>query len=227
VGGEVIGRVLVAATAITAGALIAPAPAQAVSYPPVGKTTWNTSYSTGYCFYSKPLKKALTERLSGKLRYQRTVEKFNKGIRIRFHDPGLVNPKIDLKVTTKCGKGAKKTTVGRTAIAQRWYDWKCNGKVGITIGVDHEGKWGVSVNGTRRCGKTKIAGRSTSYGRGSHYEQFNSGAPVQWHWGRDGKGIDRGGKICLNADATLTAYIGTKSDTAIKALPVCVPASYK
>ncbi|MCO6010192.1 hypothetical protein NE236_35030 [Actinoallomurus purpureus] len=225
-GLEVIHRVIVAATAVAVGALIAPTPALASAYPPLGKKTLSHSYSTGYCFTSKQLKRSFVVRLSGRVQYQRNAYKFNKGIRVRFHDPTLINPKIDVKVATKCDKGAKKATVSRTRLDQRWYDWKCNRKVGITIGVDHEGKWGVSVNTTKRCGSTTAADRATRYGRGSHYEQFNSGAPVKWHWGSDGKGIDKGGKICLNADAGITAYVGNTSDTANEPLSVCVPASY-
>jgi hypothetical protein len=204
------------------GVLLVSAPAEASTYPPLGKKTITRNYSRGYCFYSKPLKRALSETLSGTVRYQRNAYKFNKNIRVRFHDPTLVNPKVTLKVTNKCGKGAKAAKISRAGITQKWYDWKCQTSVSVFVGYP----WSVGVSGTRKCGRTKAADRGTSYGRGSTYTQYNTGAPVRWSWGSDGKGIDKGGKICLHADGGATAYIGNRSDTVIKALDVCVTASW-
>ncbi|WP_433179375.1 hypothetical protein [Actinoallomurus sp. CA-150999] len=204
------------------GVLLASAPAQASAYPPLGKKTLSRPYSKSYCHYSKELKRGINEKLSGTVRYKRNAYKFNKNIRVRFYDPTLVNPTVTVTTTNKCGKGAKAAKVDRTELTQKWYDWKCQTSVSVFVGYP----WSVGVSGTIKCGKTKAADRKTNYGKGSHYTQYNSGAPVRWSWGKDGKGIDKGGKICLNADASAVAYIGNRSDMASRQLNVCVTASW-
>lgn len=215
-------RGLAATLAASAVAVTALAPSPAHAAVPLGKKTKTYSYSKGYCFYSKPLKKAMQVKLDGKLRYMRHAYKFNRGIRVRFHDPKLVNPTIRLTTKTKCG--GKTSGVSKSKVVQTWYDWKCSSSVQILLG--QSSKFGVSFSGTRTCGKVRVASRATGYGKGSSFTQYNSGAPVGWNWGKDGKGIDKGGKICLHVDAGGTAYVGNKSDTVMKPLNVCVPASY-
>ncbi|MCW2913515.1 MAG: hypothetical protein JWN52_1583, partial [Actinomycetia bacterium] len=90
------------------GAMAVPAQAKPPTPPPFGTSTWNYSYSKSYCFNSTHyLKRGLVETLSGKVRYVRTVERRNPGVYVLFHDPTLIDPKIDLKVFTKCGSGRK------------------------------------------------------------------------------------------------------------------------
>jgi hypothetical protein len=165
-------------------------------------------------------------RLHGKVRYYRRVFMVNlgKGGSIRqidFGDPTLLNPVMEVKTSTKC-KGGKATNVSRTSMNQLWYDWGCSTTVRFILG--RGSRFGVGLSGSRKCGRTKVANRSTSYGKGAHFTQQNSGAPVGWDWE---KKIGQGGKICLHADAGVTAYIGNTSDTVIKPLDVCVAASYK
>jgi hypothetical protein len=220
-----ISRVLVTTIGMSlAGALFSSVPADAASLPPLGKTTWSKPYSVGYCFNSASLKRGLSVRLHGKVRYYRRVFMVNlgKGGSIReidFGDPTLLNPVMEVKTVTKC-KGGKAAGVSRTSMNQLWYDWKCKTSVSVFTGLP----WQVGVGATRSCGRTKVANRATSYGKGSHFTQQNSGAPVGWDWE---KRIGQGGKICLHADGGVTAYIGNTSDTVIKPLDVCVAASYK
>ncbi|GAA1543461.1 hypothetical protein GCM10009678_27680 [Actinomadura kijaniata] len=218
----------VAAGAVVAGAVLAPLPAHAGTdvgaASALGKKAFSYSYSEGYCFYSKPLKKAMKVRVSGKLRYVRNAYKFNRGIRVRFHDPTLVEPKLTLATATKCS-GGRAAKVSKARILQLWYDWNCKSSVGVVLGRGSQ--FGVSLSGTRSCGRTKVASRSTGYGAGSGFVQHNTGAPVGWSWGRDGKGIKKGGKICVRGDAGATIWTGNRSDTVVKPLKVCVPASYK
>ncbi|MCO6010191.1 hypothetical protein NE236_35025 [Actinoallomurus purpureus] len=205
------------------GVLLVSAPAQASTYPPLGMKTLSRPYSKSFCHNSKELKRGITEKLSGTVRYKRNAYKFNRGIRVRFYDPTLVNPTITVTTTNKCGKGAKAAKVDHADLTQKWYDWKCQTTVAVFVGYP----WAVGVSGTYKCGKTKAADRNTGpYGKGSHYTQYNSGAPVRWSWGSDGKGITKGGKICLHADAAATVYIRNRSDMASQALDVCVTASW-
>lgn len=204
-----------------AGAALMPTPASAApAAVPLGKKTKTYSYSKRYCFYSKPLKKAVEVKTSGRLRYMRHAYKFNRGIRVRFHDPTLIDPTISAVTRTKCG--GKASQVSKAALNQVWYDWKCKTSVSVFVGYP----WQAGVGATRSCGKTKRANRSTGYGKGSSFKQSNSGAPAKWGWGKDGKGIGKGGKICLHADAAATIWVGNKSDLVIKKVDVCVPASY-
>jgi hypothetical protein len=207
------------------GVMAVPAQAKSPTPPPPGKTTWYAGYSKGYCFYSKPLKKALLETISGKVRYVRTAEKRSMGnIYVLFHDPTLINPKVDLRVATNCTAKRKTAKVSKAHVSQLWYDWKCNTHIRIILGRGQE-NWSIGLSGSRECGRTLTANRSTGYGSGSHFVQNNSGAPIGWNWG-SGKRIDRGGKICLHADAGATAWVGNTSDTVVKPLSICVPASY-
>jgi hypothetical protein len=204
------------------GVMAVPAQAQSPTPPPPGKTTWYAGYSKGYCFYSTPLKKALLETISGKVRYVRTAEKRSMGnIYVLFHDPTLINPKVDLRVATNCTAKRKTTKISKAHVSQIWYDWKCKTTIGVFVGIP----WQAGISATRTCGRTKAASRSTDYGSGSHFAQNNSGAPAKWGWG-SGKRIDRGGKICLHADAGATAWVGNTSDTVTRELSVCVTASY-
>ncbi|MGK5556886.1 hypothetical protein ACSNOI_35285 [Actinomadura kijaniata] len=217
----------VAAGMVVAGAVLAPLPAHAgtdvaAAASPLGKKPFSYSYSEGYCFYSKPLKKAMKVRVSGKLRYVRNAYKFNRGIRVRFHDPTLVEPKVTLATATKCS-GGRAARVSKAKVEQLWYDWSCKTNVSVFVGLP----WQAGVGATRSCGRTKRAHRSTDYGAGSGFVQHNSGAPAKWGWGGDGKGIKRGGKICLHGDGAATIWSGNRSDSVIRALDVCVPASYK
>ena len=206
---------------VLAGAVLAPVPAYATT-PPPGWKTYNYSYSKSYCFTSSPLHRAMKVTLSGKVRYKRHSYKFNRGIRTTFHDPTLINPKATLKTYTKCSNGTAKS-VSKASIDQIWYDWKCKTSVSVFVGIP----WQAGIGATRSCGSTKRAHRSTGYGKGSSFTQNNSGAPVRWDWGSDGKVIDEGGKICLHADGAATAWVGNTSDMVSRALDVCVPASYK
>ncbi|GAB3961732.1 hypothetical protein GCM10029978_014680 [Actinoallomurus acanthiterrae] len=192
----------------------------ATSPPPAGKTTWSYPYTKSYCFSSKPLKKAVVAKITGHIRYWRNVTP--KYRFVSFHDPVLINPKVDVQVFTSCKKGHKTTKLSKVSVSQIWYDWSCKSSTGISVGLP----WFVSVSHTNTCGTTKNARRTTEYGKGSHFVQNNTGAPVKWNWG-DGKTIHRGGKICLHADLAVTPYVGTTSDAVIRALSPCVTASYK
>ena len=219
-----IGHVFATTVGISlAGVLLSPAPAHAASLPPLGKTTWSKSYSWSNCSGSK-VNRGLVMSLHGKVRYYRRVFMVNAGKGgsfrvIKFGDPTLLNPVMELKVVNNC-KNRRPTTVSRAKINQLWYDYKCQTSVSVFTGLP----WQVGVGATRSCGTTKRANRVTDYGKGSHYTQQNSGAPVRWHWE---KKISNGGKICLRADSAVTAWTGNKSDTIIKPLKACVPASYK
>ena len=208
-----------------AGGLLFPASAHAASLPPLGKTTWTKAYSVGYCSSSK-LHRGLVVTLHGKMRYYRRVFMVNAGKGgsfrvIKFGDPTLLNPVMELKTVDNC-KHRKAAGVSRVTINQLWYDWGCSTTVRLILG--RGSRFGISLSGTRKCGRTKVANRATPYGKGSHYNQQNSGAPIGWDWE---KKISQGGKICLHADAGVIAYIGNNSDTVNRPLSVCVPASYK
>ncbi|MCW2917608.1 MAG: hypothetical protein JWN52_5676, partial [Actinomycetia bacterium] len=158
-----------------------------------------------------------------KVRYVRTVERRNPGVYVLFHDPTLIDPKIDLKVFTKCGSGRKMAKLTKAQLSQIWYDWKCNKSIGIF--PSRSESWGIAIFGSYQCGRTLAANRTTKYGKGSHFLQGNSGAQVGWNWG-GGKWIDRGGKICLHTDAGVIGWVGNTSDDSIQSFNVCVPASY-
>ncbi|GAB3961729.1 hypothetical protein GCM10029978_014670 [Actinoallomurus acanthiterrae] len=205
---------------LTLAALL-PAPAlAATSPPPAGKTTWSYPYAKSHCFDSKPLKKAVVAKITGHIRYWRNVTP--KYRFVSFHDPTLINPKVDIQVFTSCKKGHKTTKLSKVSVSQIWYDWSCKSSTGISKTLNN---WAIGFGASQSCGWTRTARRSTGYGKGSHFVQNNTGAPVKWNWG-DGKTIHRGGKICLHADLSVTPYVGTTSDADIKPISVCVTASY-
>jgi hypothetical protein len=218
------GRVFATTIGVSlAGAVFSPVSARAASLPPLGKTTWNKPYSVSKCFDSK-LKKGFVITLHGKVRYYRNVFMVNAGKggsfrQIDFGDPTLLNPVMEVRVVASC-KNRKAANVSHADINQVWYDWSCHTSVSVFTGLP----WQVGVGATRSCGRTKRANRATGYGKGSHYTQENSGAPVRWKWAKQ---IRQGGKICLHADGAVTGYIGNHSDMGSRSLDVCVPASYK
>jgi hypothetical protein len=132
------GRVFMAISGmVMAGVAIAPAPAQAAAkLPPLGKTVWPLAYNKSYCAYNQGHTRAIKVQLSGKLQYTRTVEKFNKNIRVMFHDPAVVDPKLSVTVLTKCSNG-KKVKIDRIFAVQSWYAWKCG-----NISVSVKSPWG-------------------------------------------------------------------------------------
>ena len=209
---------------VMVGAMAVPAQAKPPTPPPFGTSTWKISYSKSHCFSPTHFKRGLVETLSGKVRYVRTVEKRSHGgVYVLFHDPTLIDPKVDLKVFTKCGSGRKTAKLSKAQLSQIWYDWKCKTSIGIF--PSRSESWGIAIFGSYQCGRTLAAKRMTDYGKGSHFLQNNSGAPIKWKWG-SGKRIDRGGKICLHADGGVIGWVGNTSDDSIQTFNVCVPASY-
>jgi hypothetical protein len=215
------GRVFMAISGmVMAGVAIAPAPAQAAAkLPPLGKTVWPLAYNKSYCAYNQGRTRAIKVQLSGKLQYTRTVEKFNKNIRVMFHDPAVVDPKLSVTVLTKCSNG-KKVKIDRIFAVQSWYAWKCG-----NISVSVKSPWGKERSNTFKCkNQVPVAYRRGDTRNGSALAWNEKDKKASWNWGSSGKSIGRNGKICMNLDV----YTETTGDAIPgRAFDVCVPASYK
>ncbi|MEU4997544.1 hypothetical protein [Streptomyces sp. NPDC021622] len=175
---------------------------------------WNTAgYKRGFEGWSKPLKRCVGVKITGKLRYYTTVESHGELVVTRVK---LIKPKVISSTSNRCGRGVPRK-VGKMKLSQRWYDRNCTESTSISVSVP----WGASVGSSRTCGTIRRAIRSTTYTKNdSSYYQYNSGAPVTFKaWQLPSR---QGKKVCERVDASAVAYVGNKSDAFAKSFMVCV-----
>jgi hypothetical protein len=183
--------------------------ASAVSWKPHTK-----SYSKTSKFYFKPLKRCIRTTLTGKVSFKfAKISGGKSGTRYTYKDIKIVNPKMVVKVLTKC-KGGKAAKLSKAQLTQRWYESrKCSLNVGVAAGYP----WGVTLIPTKECGKRKAGVLKTTYSPNkSKYTQYNTGRPLYFK-GRlqinkpINKKVDT--RLCISGRPTVTAYVGGKSDS--------------
>lgn len=142
--------------------------------------------------------------LSGTLRYIPDGYMSGTGQYISVKkNPRLVNPKATVRVRSSCSGKAKTAT--KVNVKQFWYYHSCSANP--SIGVSYP--WGAAASVTPTCGTNKSAYRSTTYPKGSTFEQNVSGTVATWK-----KKVDTAGPkvyLCVHAASDVTVYYGTKS----------------
>ncbi|WP_329105051.1 hypothetical protein OG792_31495 [Micromonospora sp. NBC_01699] len=191
-------------------------------------TTYTRSYTIVKEFYSQPLKRCVRVTLWGSVTFQTKVRNEWAGRITDYVNRKIENPTVRASILDKCGAGAKPATATKASVNQRWYDHNCAVEPSISAGFP----WAISVGATAKCGSVKTASRTSSYGKGKTYTQYNSGRPVSWKDGKAGSVpqsvTDSRGKVstfafCLGATATVKIYVGTKDDSWVaKDLKACV-----
>ena len=144
-------------------------------------------------------------KLSGTIRYTSDFYVSGGGHFVTVKkNPRLVNPKATLYNRTTCSSGKGKTAT-KVTLKQFWYYHSCSANP--SIGVSYP--WGVGVSATPTCGSKKAAYRSTTYGKGSTFEQNVSGTVATWK-----KKVDTAGPavyLCVHGASDVTVYYKTKS----------------
>lgn len=187
-------RWLALAVMAAIGALSVPVSASAV--------VTTKPYSITKSFYSTPLSACIHLVASGSIQYDKID--LPSPFSWEFKNPKLVNPTLRVTTTTLCTLQAAKN-MSRVDMSQGWYENRCNIVPSIGVGFP----WSIQVSATIDCGTESLGQRSTSYVvTASSYTQSNSGSPVGWSVTRDNVS-----SICVGGKSTVTAYIGSRSDT--------------
>lgn len=181
------------------------------------------NYYSTTSHYSKALKRCITTHLTGKLEYRwwrKVPNSSHKDIwidRVR-----LKSPRMGIVVRTNCHRDGIPAKLSKASLSQRFYDSKCD----TTTAVSATMPFAVGLSVTRKCGKFRVAKRSSTYGANDHhYWQNNSGRPVTFKPdGLSAKPYPGHKNVCARADALVTVYRGNESDSFSKHDNVCVAA---
>lgn len=167
-------------------------------------------YHNSWLFKSRSLRRCITIRTHGTITYT-TVNHpnpRNPPPTITFERIKLANPVVTATVTRLSARGrcGSRTTVSKLSLGQHWTGYACGFNPSISVSFP----WGVSLGGWPNCGDRRQAGYTTSYGRGSFFEQSNSGSPTRF------------GDVTISFQqaapsygvvASVVAYVGTRSDS--------------
>lgn len=164
-------------------------------------TTKYYSYSQNRYFTSTPLQTCFTANLSGRIKVvftKNTTSPSTSAVTSYF----LTDPKLNVQARN-CSTGALKTMT-KWSVKQSWWDFTCSLSPSISAGYP----WGITVTATPNCGSEDVANRTTTYGKYSQVNQYNSGYPVRL-------GTVRGSQTsrCFSAGTRSTAWVGNTSDT--------------
>ncbi|MEV0319996.1 hypothetical protein ACIBKX_13015 [Streptomyces sp. NPDC050658] len=214
--GGTVGAAQAQSDAPAGGAVAAKSDGGSVSAKAEGK--WKSAgYKRAFSGWSKPLKRCVSVKITGKMRYYTTEKPIGGGLpRVMVTRVKLIKPKVIASTSNRCGRSVPRK-VGKMQLSQKWYERACSTSSSISVSVP----WGASVGSSRTCGTVRRAIRSTTYTKNaSSYFQYNSGAPVTFKaWQMPEK---QGKKVCERVDVSAVAYIGNKSDAFAKSFMVCV-----
>lgn len=188
----------------------------------VKHVTTKNYYSTTI-HYSKALKRCINVHLTGKLQYRwwRKIPN-SKHKDIWIDAIRLKSPRMGIVSKTSCHRDGVRKKLSKASLSQRFYDSKCD----TTTAVSATLPFAVGASVTRKCGKFRVAKRSSSYGANDfHYWQNNSGRPVTFKPdGLSAKPYKGHKSVCVRADAVVTIYVGNESDSFGKNNKLCVAA---
>ncbi|MEV0318626.1 hypothetical protein ACIBKX_19330 [Streptomyces sp. NPDC050658] len=171
--------------------------------------------------YSSALKRCVTIHLTGKMEYRwwRKVPHSNR--KDKWIDAvRLKKPRMGIVTRTNCHRNGRPAKVTKASLSQRFYDSKCERTTSVSATVP----FAVGLSTTKKCGKFRVAKRSSSYSNNNyHYWQNNSGRPVTFK--PDGLGVKpyKGHRsVCVRADAIVTVYKKNESDSFARHNKICV-----
>jgi len=188
-------RRLVAMCAMVTAAMLVPAGAEASSANYTLTKTWDAGVPG-----------CVGVRLSGRL--DATDDFYISGAGHLVYvkkNPRLSGPKARVTVRKSCGGKARKAT--KVTVKQYWHYNTCSVNPNLSVSVP----WAAAVSLTPTCGNKRVAYRSTTYGKGSDYEQNISGKVAQWKKSVDWASGNAPLKLCVRGAADVTVYFGTKS----------------
>jgi len=137
---------------------------------------FSVHYKSGWGFIAKHIRVCALFEATGKITYSLWAKTIPPdGTSYVWTRQQLVDPTLQATLlsyaprTHKCG-GRKNLT--KELMGQHWSGYECryNPSLGFSA------PWGVFVSGWPTCGDKRQAVYATSYGRGSHYRQFNDGS---------------------------------------------------
>ncbi|WP_326576829.1 hypothetical protein OG889_12340 [Streptomyces sp. NBC_00481] len=182
----------------------------------VAKTSHSKPYSATVAMWSKPLKRCVYVKLTGRVEFKHYYWQMKGAKDHAYTDVKLKDPSMTATTYTSCS-GGKRAKLTKLQLTQRWYEsTKCKMNAKVAVGV-----WSLSVTPTLECGKRKAATRATTYNETLwKYSQSNSGRPASF----DGmvRVSLKKEKLCLSARPEVTAYVKGASDSWTKTVKVCV-----
>jgi hypothetical protein len=140
----------------------------------IGK--FSVPYKSSWRFTAKHIRVCAQFTATGKITYSLWAKTIPPdGTSYIWTKQRLVDPTLQAKMryynphTRGCG-GPKNLT--KELMAQRWTGYRCS----FNPSLGFSAPWGVFISGWPTCGNRRQAVYATSYGRGSHYRQFNDGS---------------------------------------------------
>jgi hypothetical protein len=171
----------------------------------------SVTYDVGWTFVSGHLGACMHFQATGKITY--TIDIFvspRQGSAYwTWTKQTIHDPELKLTVSNSKCRGSKDLT--KVHMAQSWAGYSCTYNPSIAVSYP----WGISFSDWPDCGDRTEATYHTSYGKGTVYEQYNSGSPTEFG---DYTSIfqSSGGHPtppCYGVFASGTFYIGNKSDS--------------
>ncbi|TGB01151.1 hypothetical protein [Streptomyces sp. MZ04] len=181
------------------------------------------SYYSTTSHYSKALKRCITVHLTGKLQFRwwrKIPNSQHKDIwidRVR-----LSKPRMGIIARTNCHRDGRPAKLTKASLSQRFYDSKCERTTSVSATIP----FAVGLSTTKKCGKFRVAKRSSTYGANDYnYWQNNSGRPVTFKPdGLSAKPYKGHKSVCVRADAVVVAYRSNESDSFSRHDKLCVAA---
>ncbi|MFI1679717.1 MULTISPECIES: hypothetical protein [unclassified Streptomyces] len=181
------------------------------------------NYYSTTSHYSQALKRCITVHLTGKMEYRwwrKVPNSDRKDIwidRVR-----LSKPRMGIIARTNCHRDGRPAKLTKATLSQRFYDSKCERTTAIAVSAP----FAVGVSSTKKCGRFRVAKRSSTYGaNSSDYWQNNSGRPVTFKPdGLSAKPYAGHKNVCVRADALVVAYRSNESDSFTRHDKLCVAA---
>lgn len=187
---------------------------------PISGAQAATVYSTGFTrvetWYSTPLKRCFQATLTGTLKATAWHVGAGRSTGFYFGKPEIVSPVLRVRSYADCTL-KKAASVKKLALRQYYYDRSCTYKPSLSAGVSTSRALSIGVSVTSVCNSFTTAYRASSYGAGSTFSQYTSGASVTW---KDKRVFWQGGaskkKICVTGEYQMQPYVSSTKDDLLK-----------